>query len=51
MEIIYVVYEIGEGSIHVAFKDKSKAEAYLADISAQTEMDCYEIISVGYDAD
>ena len=50
MEYVYVVYEKGEGSIHFAFKHKANAEAYVAEISAQTQMDCYEIITLPFEA-
>jgi hypothetical protein len=48
MEFIYVVYEMGEGSIHLSFKHKAAAQAYVSEISEKTQMNCYEIITVPF---
>lgn len=46
METIYVVYEIGEGSIHLAFKNKLSAEEYIQRLKEETQLDCYVILTL-----
>lgn len=46
MDYIYVVHEIGDGSIHLAFRNKVDAEAYVRQLKEQTQLECYEILAL-----
>jgi hypothetical protein len=43
MESIFIVFEQGAGIIHRAFTDKTDAQAFVDELEAQTEMNCFEI--------
>ena len=46
MDYIYVVHEIGDGSIHLAFRKKLDAETYVRKIKEETQLECYEILAL-----